>query len=144
VNCVIGTNVPGTSRGSNKARKPLTLLVLLPVAIASVLLAGCGSPNDPPGPTGTLTGTLQAVGGPAAEGPRALSGQINLHGSSGNSPSIVVGASGRFSVPVTVGTYTVSGQSPQYRGGAATCHASGPVTVTKGATVKVQVDCEEK
>ena len=124
-------------------RKSLTLLSLLPVMAASVLLASCSSPNGPPGPTGTLTGTLQAVGGPSGEGPRALSGQVTLHGSSGHIAGITVGANGRFSVPVPVGTYTVSGQSPQYEGGTADCQASGPVTVTKGVTSSVEVDCQE-
>jgi hypothetical protein len=125
-------------------RNSLTLLSLLPVMAASVLLASCSSPNGPPGPTGTLTGTFQAVGGPPGVGPRALSGQITLSGSSGHITGITVGANGRFSVPVTVGTYTVSGQSPQYGGGTAVCRASGPVVVTKGATSSVEVDCQEK
>ena len=122
----------------------LSLLVLLPLTVASVLLAGCGSPNSVQGPTGTLKGAIDAVGGPSGDGPRALSGQITLDGSSGHITNIAVGATGRFSVPVKVGTYIVSGQSPQYKGGASGCHASGPVTVTKGATIRVQVDCVEK
>jgi hypothetical protein len=122
-------------------RKSLTLLFLLPVMVASVLLASCSSPNGPPGPTGTLTGTLQAVGGAGGVGPRALSGQITLHGSSGHIVGITVGADGRFSNHVPVGTYTVSAQSPQYEGGNAVCRASGPVVVTKGVTTKVQVAC---
>ncbi len=125
-------------------RSSLTLLSLLPVMAASVLLAGCSSPNDPLGPTGTLTGTLQAVGGLSGAGPRALSGQITLHGSSGHITGITVAANGRFSAPVPVGKYTVSGQSPQYKGGTADCHASGPVTVTKGVTSSVEVDCQER
>jgi hypothetical protein len=124
-------------------RSSLTLLSLLPAMAASVLLASCSSPNGPPGPTGTLTGTLQAVGGPSGAGPRALSGQVTLHGSNGRKAIISVGANGRFSAPVSVGTYTVSGQSPQYEGGAADCKASGPVTVTKGLTSRVKVDCQE-
>ena len=125
-------------------RKSLTLLSLLPVMAASVSLASCSSPNGPPGQTGTLTGTLQAVGGPPGDGPRALSGQITLHGSSGHIAGITVGANGRFSAPVPVGKYTVSGQSPQYKDGTADCHAPGPVTMTKGVTSRVEVDCQEK
>ena len=121
-------------------RKSLTLLFLLPVMVASVLLASCSSPNGPPGPTGTVTGTLQAVGGPPGNSPRALSGQVTLHGSRGLT-GITVGANGRFSVPVPVGKYTASGQSPQYKGGTALCRASGPVVVTKGVTSSVKVDC---
>ena len=124
-------------------RKSLTLLSLLPVMAASVLLANCSSPTGPPGPTGTLTGTLQAVGGPPGGGPRALRGQVTLHGPSGHITGITVGANGRFSVPATVGSYTVSGQSPQYEGGTGVCRASGPVVVTKGVTSSVEVDCQE-
>jgi hypothetical protein len=127
-------------------RKSLTLLSLLPVMAASVSLASCdlSSRNGPPGPTGTLTGTLQAVGGPPGPGSRVLSGQITLRGSSGHIAGVTVGANGRFSVPVTVGTYSVSARSPQYEGGTAECHASAPVTVTKGVTSSVEVDCQEK
>jgi hypothetical protein len=128
-------------------RTSLTLLSLLPVLAASVSLASCSSPNGPPGPTGRLTGTLQAVGGSAGVGPRALRGQVILKGTNGTRDSttgIAVGASGRFSVPVTVGTYTVSGQSPQYEGGTGACHASGAVTVNKGVTSTVEVDCQER
>ena len=124
-------------------RSSLTLLSLLPVITASVSLAGCSSPNGPPGPTGTLTGTLQAVGGPAGDGPRVLSGQVTLHGPNGHITGITVGASGRFSVPQPVGRYTVSGRSPAYKGGTADCKASGPVTVAKGLTSSVEVDCQE-
>ena len=121
-------------------------LILLASLAASVSLAGCdlSSPTGPAGPTGTVTGTLQAVGGTSGVRPRALSGQVTLNGSGGKIATITVGANGRFSVPATVGTYTVSGQSPQYKDGAADCHASGPVTVTKGNTTKVDVDCEVK
>lgn len=110
-----------------------------------MVLAGCqlSAPANPPGPTGTLTGTLQAVGGPAGVGPRALSGRVTLHGSNGHFATISVGASGRFSLPASVGTYTVSGQSPQFEGGTASCRSSGPVSVTKGVTTKVEVDCNE-
>ena len=129
-------------RSASVHRLSVTLLASL---VASVSLASCdlSSPTGPPGPTGTVTGTLQGVGGTPGVRQRALSGQVTLHGSSGKSPTITVGANGRFSVPATVGTYTVSAQSPQYKGGTADCHASGPITVTKGATTKVDVDCQE-
>jgi hypothetical protein len=124
-------------------RSSLTVLSLLPVVAASLLLASCSSPNGPPGPTGTVTGTLQAVGGPPGAGPRALSGQVTLHGSNGTRNIISVGANGRFSVPASVGTYTISGRSPKYERGTADCKASGPLTVHKGLTSSVKVDCQE-
>ena len=124
--------------------KSLTLLILLPVTAASMLFASCSSPNGPSGPTGTVTGTLQAVGGPAGVGPQDLSGQITLHGSNGHIVGITVGANGRFSVPVPIGKYKASAQSPQYEAGTGVCRASGSVTVTKGVTSSVEVDCQEK
>jgi hypothetical protein len=125
-------------------RRSLASLALLPVLAASVSLAGCSSPNGPPGPTGTITGSLQAVGGAAGRAPRPLSGQVILEQPNGARAIISVGADGRFSVPATVGTYTVTGESPQYDGGAGVCRASGPVTITEGDTSHVEVDCQEK
>lgn len=126
-------------------RSPLTLLA---VTVVSASLAGCGhfSPNAPSGSTGTLTGILEAVSGPYHAGtvPRGLSGQVTLHGSKGQKTGITVGANGRFSVPVPVGTYTVTARSPQYQDGAADCRPSGPVVVTKGATTRVEIDCQER
>jgi hypothetical protein len=123
-------------------------LILLAVTAAGMTLASCSSPDGPPGPTGTLTGTLQAVGGPSGAGPRGLPGQITLNGSHGTSKAsiteITVGANGRFSVPVTVGTYIATGRSPHYEGGTVDCRASGSVTVTKGVITSVKVDCQEK
>jgi hypothetical protein len=134
---------PHTKKGCAVRRKSLTLLSLLPVLAASLFFASCLAPDGPAGPTGTLAGTLQAVGGHPGAGPRALSGQVTLHGSSGHISGIAVGANGRFSVPVTVGSYTVSGRSPQYEGGTAVCRVSGPVVVTKSVTTNVQINCEE-
>ena len=119
-------------------------LILLAIMAAGITLAGCSAPTGPPGPTGTLAGTLQAVGGTAGASPRALSGQIFLHESNGTRFAVTVGANGRFSIAATVGTYAVSGRSPQFEGGATDCQASGPVTVTQGATSTIEVDCQEK
>ncbi len=122
----------------------VSVLAVLVVVAVAVRLANFGSPNSPQGPTGTLTGALQVEGGPPGAGPRPLAGQVTLHGPDGHLTDISVGANGRFSLPVAVGTYTVSGQSPQYQAGNATCHAGKSVIVTNGLTTHVQVDCGEK
>lgn len=119
-------------------------LILLAVMAGGMTLASCSSPNGPSGPLGTVAGKLQAVGASSSTGPQALAGQITLHGPNGMKFSITAGADGRFSVPVTVGTYTVTARSPQYEGGTADCQASGPVTVTQGVTSSIEVDCQEK
>lgn len=120
------------------------VLSTLLVAVTGILSAGCqlSPPTGPSGPTGTLRGTLQAVGGPAGRGPRPIGGHVTLHGSGGTIATVTVGASGQFSVPVTVGTYTVSGTSPQFEGGTGECHVPQPVRVAKRETTTVQVDCQ--
>ncbi len=116
----------------------LSLLSVVAVTVAGMSLAACSSSPT----TGTLTGTLEAVGGPAGVGPRPLSGQVTFHGSTGRIYTITPGANGRFSIHPAVGTYTVSGRSSQFEGGTGDCQASGPVTVTKGSTSSVEVDCQ--
>jgi len=131
-----------TSERRNTVRR--ISLILLAVMAGGMTLAGCSSPTVPPGPLGTVAGKLQAVGGSPGTGPQALAGQITLHGPNGLKFPITAGADGRFSVPVTVGTYTVTARSPQFEGGSTDCTASAPVTVTQGATSSVVVDCQEK
>ncbi|MGH9091985.1 MAG: hypothetical protein ACRDZR_11505 [Acidimicrobiales bacterium] len=121
------------------------MIVLVVVAIGIGVALGVRNllPLSPA--TGTLTGTFQAAGGPSGAGPRALSGTITAKTSGRGVLSFPVGADGRFTVhSVVVGAYTVSGRSPQYEGGKATCHATGPVTVTKDRTSTVKVYCQEK
>ena len=128
------THVKGPFR-----RTPLAIVTLLAATAAGVSFAGCSSPPI----QGKLDGTLQAVGGPGETGPRALSGQVTFHGSTGHIATLGLTASGRFSANLPVGTYTVTGRSPQFEGGAGACQASGPVTVTTGATARVDVNCQE-
>ncbi len=119
------------------------LVILLPalaVTAAGVSLASCSSSRV----EGTLTGTLEAVGDVRGDNPRPISGQITLHGESGNIATITLGANGRFSVPLAVGTYALSAWSPHYEGGTAECRALEPVSVTKGDTSTVHVECREK
>lgn len=123
-------------------RRVSVLLVVVAVGIGVVFGIRKVLPLSPA--TGTLTGTFQAVGGPPGASPRALSGTITARAADRVFLSFPVGASGRFSVHAAVGTYTVSGRSPQYQDGTANCTAAGPVTVTKGVTSNVTVDCQEK
>jgi len=117
-----------------------------------VVLAGCtSSSHKPPATTtvpttvaakGTITGILEAVGGPAGTANRPLSGGVTATGG-GHSYSATVGTDGRYSLSVPAGTYTVVGRSPQYQGGAADCHAANPVAVSAGGTASADVGCEE-
>lgn len=93
---------------------------------------------------GTLTGTLEAAGGPAGTGPRPLSGTITATTANRGVLTLPVGTSGRFAVHPVVGTYTFTATSPQYEGGKGTCRASGPVSVREGVKSTVTVECQEE
>jgi len=136
---------PGTGTGARRRVRRASRILLAATAATAVTaagmtLAGCSSPTGPPGPLGTVSGTLQDVGGSSGTSP--LSGQVTLHGSNGTKFDITVGTDGKFSEPVTVGTYTVTARSPQYKGGTTDCTASGSVTVTTGVTSTVAVNCQ--
>ncbi len=112
---------------------------------ALVFLAGCaaGSPQA----DGTVTGTLEAVGGPVASPapgtPRPLPGTITLRSPEGTTFTATATSDGTFSIGVPAGSYTATGRSPLYQSGAVDCQASGPLTVTAGATSWVDVTCQE-
>jgi hypothetical protein len=87
---------------------------------------------------GTIAGTLREIGGRPPGLNRTISGTVSFEGT-GESAAASTG--GTFSVDVAVGTYTVTGTSPQYQGGLAQCHADAPVVVRRGHTTKVTVIC---
>jgi hypothetical protein len=94
--------------------------------------------------TGVVQGTLDAVGGAPPGTPRPLPGSITLRGSDGTVFTAAAGSDGLFSVRVPIDTYTITGRSPLYDGGNVDCTASGPVTVSSRATIRVVIACSEK
>ena len=133
-----------TTRNGGKTVRRVSVIVVT-LAVIGIGAAKAVSDLTPRSwATGTLTGTLQAVGGPQGASPRPLSGTITATTSNRGVLTVSVGANGRFTANAVVGTYTISARSPQYEGGKAECHASGPVTVTKDATSTVEIDCLEK
>ena len=116
------------------------------VPAVGVLAAACsgGGCSSGPVPTdGTLSGVLQAVGGPAPGNPRPLPGTIQLRDQNGRAvSSAIAGADGKFSVRVAAGTYVVTGRSPLYQGGRVDCQATGPVSVSSGKMTRVVVSCQ--
>lgn len=117
----------------------LTLLVLAALGIVAAMAVSRLTPRS--FDMGTLTGTLQAVGGPSGATPRPLGGTVTARTDHGVM-IFSVGASGRFTEQAVVGTYTVTAQSPQYEDGAGLCHASGPVTVSQGIPSNVKIECQ--
>jgi hypothetical protein len=82
--------------------------------IVILLVAGCAS-----GSFGTVVGTFQGEAGPisasgqAATGPWPLSGVVRFKDVSGHTVDVTVGASGKFSVQLAPGTYSVAGVTSQ-------------------------------
>lgn len=96
-----------------------------------------------PEATGTLSGSLLAIGGPAPGSPRPLAGKVTAEGHH-VSYSATVGPSGRFSLQVAGGVYTLKGSSAQFNDGTTACLAENPVTVAQGRAVNADVYCQEK
>jgi hypothetical protein len=85
-------------------------------------------------PSGTITGHLYRVGGPAPGLPSPMPGTIYISGQG----SVHTGADGSFSMAVPAGTYTLSGRS----GPITSCHGLHKVIVQAKATVKMDVICD--
>jgi hypothetical protein len=97
------------------------------------------------GSSGSISGHLLAVGGPAPGPPRPLPGEVVVTDASGVSVATVeVASDGRFSVEVPAGNYTVEGRSKYYNGGSTACFAKKPVAIAGGSSIETDVFCQEK
>jgi hypothetical protein len=131
---------PKGKRSHPVRRVSLALLALVGIGLTSAKAFIALTPRS--FSTGTLSGTLETVGEPSGADPRAVGGTITATSNAGVL-SFPVASDGRFTVQAVVGTYTVTARSSQYEAGTADCHTAGPVTVTKGLTTRVQVECGE-
>ena len=105
------------------------------------------SPGPSTSEVGTVTGHLYAVGGPAPGSPSPLNGTVtvvSLEMTPSKVATVPVGADGAFSIDVPPGQYELTGTSPLYNGGKATCRAVSAVTVQVGGSVTTSVYCQEK
>jgi hypothetical protein len=102
---------------------------------------------------GIVTGTFTRVGGPLLPGgkqpiPVPLTGTVIFSAGHHRTLAVRIGKTGRFSVALPAGTYSVTGRSPSLGGlsasGALTgppCGPPAPVTVASARTVHVSVVC---
>ena len=105
--------------------------------------APASAPASTPAKPATLTGNLEAVGGPSGASANPLPGSVSIAGPV--TQHVTVGPDGTYTATVPPGTYTVTGTSPQYNDGAATCHTDGyTVTLTAGQSATADVLCQEK
>ena len=94
-----------------------------------------------PGSAATVTGVLRFSGGPVGAGQSELRGVIVFESGAGQITTATTGSDGTFTASVQPGTYTVTGTSPQYGDGKATCGALHPVTVGAAGLAGVTVTC---
>jgi hypothetical protein len=105
-------------------------LVILPL----LFVVGCGSSEE-----GTsVTGVLQATGGPSGTPPMPLRGQITFTDGSDTVVAKTDGA-GRYGVSLPHGRYTVEGTSPAWVGS-----CTGPELLVGDKTVERNVTCPRK
>lgn len=112
-----------------------------PPGTASTPSAGTGTSGLPAGGPGGLAewvvhGTFETEGSPA----QPLSGVVTFRdGSTGQTATVTVGASGKFSLGLAAGTYTATGQAKHND---PPCSAPVTVTVRAGQLTRVSLICK--
>jgi hypothetical protein len=110
--------------------------------VMAFALTACGEHNIGSPANGTVAGTLGAVGGPASGFRPFSKGTVTVSG--GLVPySMRVTTNGTFRFSLPPGDYRVSGASPLYGNGSATCGGAA-VRVKPNLTVSINVVCQEK
>lgn len=122
-------------------RVVVTALSLLIVGALSVVLI---LKSNNPHYESAVTGQLLISGGPAPGTPRPSDGEVKARNASGQSFSISVPSSGRFTLQLPSGKYSLTGSSPQFGNGQYKCFALRTVTVLKGKSIHEDVLCPVK
>jgi hypothetical protein len=117
----------------------------LSLPVLALVLTACATTtsSEPaccvsPGPA-SVSGSLVGVGGPAGAGPAHWSGTISVSGR--GHTTVATDARGHFHVTLRPGLYRITGTSPSFQGGRATCTAQAPVRVRPHRTTFVRVAC---
>ncbi|MGZ6917446.1 MAG: hypothetical protein ACXVG8_18970 [Oryzihumus sp.] len=93
--------------------------------------------------TGVAGGRLLVVGGPAPGAPRPLRrGTVTFTGAT--QVSVRIDHTGHYSARLPVGSYEVSGRSPEIGSGSYECHAAKPINVAPHARIQADVYCQVK
>jgi hypothetical protein len=107
----------------------------------SAASATASSPSSEAKTTGTLTGQVKYIGGPALGSPRPVAGGVVTFAGSGRSTA-AMSEQGHFSAELHPGIYVVTATSPDYKSGRAACEAAHPVRVSAGKSASVDVFCQ--
>jgi hypothetical protein len=115
--------------------------------VVALLVAGCTSGgagtavSSVAGTYGTVVGTFQLEAGPLL---MPYGGAVRFKEASGHTVGVTVGGSGKFSVRLAPGTYTVAASAAQSMNGLPRCviQNSSSVRVRAGQTDRIAVMCE--
>jgi hypothetical protein len=124
-----------------RSRVVVTTLSLLIVGSLSVVLT---LDSSTPHYDAAVTGQLLISGGPAPGTPRPSDGEVTARNASGQSFSISVPSTGKFTLQLPAGKYSLTGSSPQFGNGQYKCFALRKVTAFKGESIHEDVFCSEK
>jgi hypothetical protein len=123
-----------------RSRVVVTTLSLFVVGALSVFLS---LHSTTPRYDASVKGQLLITGGPSPGTPRPSGGEVTARNASGESFSISVPSTGKFTLQLPVGKYSLTGSSPQFGNGQYRCSALRSVTVLKGTTNHENVYCQE-
>jgi hypothetical protein len=112
------------------------------VCIIALLFSGLSSASGAADNKGIVTGSLRTFGG-VLDAPRTgypTAGRVVFKPEHGTARAIKVGKTGRFTVELAPGTYTVFGGPPAWKD---TCRVNfgKPFSLSAGEKVKVTVSC---
>ena len=123
-----------------RSRVVATLSLLIVGALSVVLTLHSSTPHY----DAAIKGQLLISGGPAPGTPRTSDGEVTAKNASGESFSISVPSTGRFTLQIPAGKYSLTGSSPQFGNGQYKCFGPPSVTVVKGEAIHADVFCAEK
>jgi hypothetical protein len=136
---------------------PAARLLVLPALglLALTGVAGCGgdasaraarattTPLVAAPPSGLVHGRLIEVGGPPPGTAHPIPGSLTFTGPDGSVTTTHVGASGKYAIGLSPGTYQITGGGTQVISGKGDCTTTNPTTViTAGGDVTADVYCQ--
>jgi hypothetical protein len=116
-----------------------TLSILIVGALSVVFTLHSSTPRY----DAAVKGQLLISGGPSPGTPRPSDGEVTARNASGQSLSISVPSTGKFTLQLPAGKYSLTGSSPQFGNGQYKCFALRTVTVLEGKSIHEDVFCPE-
>jgi hypothetical protein len=119
------------------------LIVSLSLIVIGALSVSLTLRSSTPRYNSAVKGQLLISGGPSPGTPRPSDGEVTARNASGQSFSISVPSSGKFTLQLSAGNYSLTGSSPKFGNGQYKCFALRTVTVLKDKSIHEDVFCPE-